>query len=154
MEILENQTALAGQVVVIGGAITGLDAADFLSKQGAHVTIIEAGKQAGSGLEWYLRKMRLKALRDAGVKILVQFQVAQVQRGFVVCKDQEGTENRIPADETVAAIGSISYNPFGKAMHDLPCRVTFIGDCRKPSGIAQALSDGLEAGQTCGSLSF
>ena len=30
VEILENQTALAGQVVVIGGTITGLDAADFL----------------------------------------------------------------------------------------------------------------------------
>ena len=97
--------------------------------------------------------MRFKDLRDAGVKILLQFQMAQVQRGFVVCKDQEGAENRIPADETVAAIGSISYNPFGKAMHDLPCRVTFIGDCRQPSGIAQALSEGLEAGQTCGLVS-
>ena len=152
MEILENQTALAGQVVVIGGAITGLDVVDFLSKQGAHVTVIEAGKQAGSGLDWYLRKMRLKALRDVGVKILLQFQVTQVQRGFVVCKDQEGTENRIPADETVAAIGSIAYNPFGKAIHDLPCRANFISDCRQPGSIAQALSDGLEAGQTYGSV--
>jgi NADPH-dependent 2,4-dienoyl-CoA reductase/sulfur reductase-like enzyme len=150
VEILMEGVALKGEVVVIGGGLVGLDVAEFLAGHGANVTILEMDKQAGMDLEWNVRKMKLKALKDKGVAILTKSRVIRVEDGRVVFINSKGSEGSLQTDAVVAALGSIPNNPFEKAIRHMGISVSCIGDCREPRGLAEAISEGFQVALNIG----
>ena len=134
-------------MVVIGGGLLGLDVAEILSTTADRVTIVEKGSRAGSILEWNLRKMRLASLSHCGVNIMLQSRLVGCERSAVLVHNPSGEEERIPADALVLAFGSAPNNPLPELAGALSCPQTFVGDCRNPAGLTEALSQGWLAGQ-------
>ena len=147
IDVLAACEPLTGQVVVIGGGLLGLDVAEILSTTADRVTIVEKGSRAGSILEWNLRKMRLASLSRCGVNIMLQSRLVGCERSAVLVHNPSGEEERIPADALVLALGSSPNNPLPKSAGILSCPQTFIGDCRNPAGLTEALSQGWLAGR-------
>ena len=145
VDVLRERMSLKGDVVIIGGGLVGLDLAEFLARPGTKVTVMEMMKHVGHELEWNVKKMKLKALREKGITILTKSTVIRIEEGSVVFRDSQGTECSIQADAVVSAVGSNPYNPFEGELRDMGFRVTCIGDCKEPRGIAEAISDGFEA---------
>ena len=146
-EILATRESLTGEVVVVGGGLIGLDVAEVLSTTADQVTIIEKGSRAGSVLEWNLRKMRLRSLRHQGVNIMLQSRLIRCERSAAIVCNPLGDEERLQADVLVLALGSVPDNPLPQLSEALSCPQTFIGDCRNPAGLAEALGQGRSAGR-------
>ncbi len=146
-EILATRESLTGEVVVVGGGLIGLDVAEVLSTTADQVTIIEKGSRAGSVLEWNLRKMRLRSLRHQGVNIMLQSRLIRCERSAAIVCNPLGDEERLQADVLVLALGSVPDNPLPQLAEALSCPQTFIGDCRNPAGLAEALGQGRLAGR-------
>ena len=146
-EVLATRESLTGEVVVVGGGIVGLDVAEVLSTTADRVTIIEKGSRAGSVLEWNLCKMRLASLRHYGVNIMLQSQLIRCERSAVIVCNPLEDEQRIQADVLVLALGSVPDNPLPQLAGALSCPQTFIGDCRNPAGLTEALDQGRTAGR-------
>ena len=64
----------------------------------------------------------------------------------MVC-NPSGDEERIQADVLVLALGSVPDNPLPQLAEALSYPQTFIGDCRNPAGLTEALSQGRSAGR-------
>lgn len=116
-----------------------------MTSHGANVTVLEMKKDAGQDLEWNVRKMKIMTLKEKGVTILTNSRVKRIEEGLIVFTDPKGTEHSLKADKVVAALGSISSNPFEETIRDMGLGVTCIGDCKKPRGHAEAVSDGFHA---------
>ena len=147
IEVLTTRESLTGDVVVVGGGLVGLDVAEVLSTTADRVTIVEKRSRAGSVLEWNLRKMRLASLRHYGVNMMLQSQLIRCERSAVMVCNPSGDEERIQADVLVLALGSVPDNPLPQLAEALSCPQTFIGDCRNPAGLTEALSQGRSAGR-------
>lgn len=145
VDVLRKRMSFKGDVVIIGGGLVGLDLAEFLARPGTKVTVMEMMKQVGRELEWNVKKMKLKALREKGITILTESKVIRIEEGSVVFRDSKDTERSIRADVVVSAVGSNPNNPFEEELRDMGLKVTCIGDCKEPRGIAEAISDGFEA---------
>lgn len=144
-EVLREGMVFKGDVVIVGGGPVGLDVAEFLVRPGTNVTILEMTKHIGQGLEWNVRKMKLKTLKKKGVTIQANSRVNRVEEGSLTYVDSEGIERSIQADTVVAAVGSGPYNPLERAVRDMGVKVTCIGDCKKPRGLAEAAAEGFQA---------
>ncbi len=146
-EILATRESLTGEVVVVGGGLIGLDVAEVLSTTADRITIIEKGSRAVSALEWNLCKMRLASLRNYGVDIMLRSQLIRCEGSAVMVCNSSGDEQRIQADVLVLALGSVPANPLPQLTGALSCPQTFIGDCRNPAGLTEALGQGRLAGR-------
>jgi len=144
-QVLREGVVLKGAVVIVGGGPVGLDVAEFLARPETNVTVLEMTKHIGEGLEWNVRKMKLKTLKKKGVTILAKSRVTRVEEGSLTFVDNEGIERSIQADAVVAAVGSEPYNPLEGAARDMGFKVTCIGDCKEPRGLAEAAAEGFQA---------
>jgi len=145
VDALREKKSFKGDVVIIGGGLVGLDLAEFLAGPETQVTVMEMMKHVGQELEWNVKKMKLKALKEKGITILTESKVIRIEEGSVLFRDSQGTERSIKADTVVSAVGSNPYNPFEGELRDMGFRVTCVGDCKEPRGIAEAVSDAFEA---------
>jgi 2,4-dienoyl-CoA reductase-like NADH-dependent reductase (Old Yellow Enzyme family)/thioredoxin reductase len=139
IDVLSKKMSPKGNVVVVGGGPVGLDVAEFAVSQGANVTIIEMKKRVGEDLEWNVRKMKIRSLKEKGVKILCQVKVVGLEKGFVNFTDKEGIEHSFQADMVIAAVGSIPHNPIDGLINRKRYRISCIGDCKEPRGLADAI---------------
>lgn len=145
MDILMQQMPLEGDVVIIGGGLVGLDTAEFLASKGAKVTIMEMNKHVGEGVEWILKKMKLRSLKKKGIDIITRALVKRIERNSVVFENNEGKERRHKADFVVAALGFKPYCPLEQELRNMGFKTVRIGDCKSPRGIAEATSEGYNA---------
>lgn len=148
VDVLREKRELPGNVAVIGGGPVGLDVAEYLADMGSKVTAIEMKKRAGGNLEWNTSKMKIAALQEKGVTLLVKSKVVRVQpQSSMVYINSEGIEYTIGADFIVLALGSEPDNNLKSKIENLKpeIKVTVIGDCKEPRGLADAISEGSEA---------
>jgi 2-enoate reductase len=141
IDVLMKRLILNGDVVVVGGGPVGLDVAEFISSYGARVKIVDMKKIAGDGLEWNTRKMKIKLLENKGCIFILNTTVLKIDGGCVKFRDQSGKEGSIHADFVVMAAGSNPFNPLEKRIWETGIPVTCIGDCKRPRGLAEAISE-------------
>jgi 2,4-dienoyl-CoA reductase-like NADH-dependent reductase (Old Yellow Enzyme family)/thioredoxin reductase len=145
VQVLREGRELPGDVAVIGGGPVGLDVADYLVSKGSKVTVIEMKKRVGGALEWNVGKMRISALKEKGVKLLVKCKVDRIGSDGVVYIDSERVEHTVKVDFVVLATGSKPYNPLEGPVRDLGIEVTVVGDGKEVRGLAEAIAEGFEA---------
>ncbi|MCD8249815.1 MAG: NAD(P)/FAD-dependent oxidoreductase [Lachnospiraceae bacterium] len=139
-DVLNGTVSLKGkEVAVIGGGVTGLETAEYLS-QDNKVTVVEMMNAVGTTLYPSVVKLLLKRLADNGGKVLTGHALNAVGDGEVMLSNSATAfDVKMKADAVVMAL---SVRPNRTLQEDLEKnfdRVILIGDAGSAGTIADAL---------------
>ena len=102
-ELLDHaRTSRCRSVVVVGGGYIGLEMAEAFIRWGADVTIVDGSSQLMSTLDADMAQRLLKPLRDLGIDVRLDTEVAGFERGKVLLPDG----GILGADLVVLGLGS------------------------------------------------
>ena len=144
VDVLGNEMKLSGEVAVIGGGSTGLEAADYIADRGGRVSVVEMLDRVGSDLDLTVRWVLLGRLRERGVRMITGARVRGITPGSVVA-DAGGREVEIGADHVVLAVGMRPNGGLAERLRGRGYDVRAAGDCVRPAGILEAVRDGHRA---------
>ncbi len=132
------------RVVVIGGAIQGCELAEFLTKRGRKVTVVEQKAMIGEGMVDALLSNLLKWFQKYGVTLIsgVKEFVEITDKGLVIIASN-GKKQIIEADTIVTALPLTPNNELLSGLKSKVKEVYAIGDCREPLLIADAIGTGV-----------
>jgi 2,4-dienoyl-CoA reductase (NADPH2) len=123
---------LGKEVIVMGGAIHGVQTARFLTARGRHVTIVEESDEIGSGLYGTGCKPRiLEWLFDQGTKFIKSVKYLRITDVGLMVVEPDGTKRLIEADNIVTALPMLPNAALFeqiKALGTVP-EICAIGDC-------------------------
>ena len=133
------------EVVIVGGALVGLELAEFLLERGLKVTVIDEDPVMGAGLA-YVRRMRiLTELREHGAQLYTSVSDIAVEVDAVVFCDAQGQSQRVSAKQVVVAKGAEPNNAMESQLRDAGMNVVAIGDCTGVSYIEGAMRGAADA---------
>lgn len=132
------------KVIIIGGGIQGCELAEFLTKRGRKVTIVEKAEFIGEGMVDALLWQLHLWFKKKGVSLItgVKEYVEITHKGLLLI-NKEGRRQVIEADTIIPALPlkpnmDLFENLKGKAPE-----VYAIGDCKEPHLIVDAIGTGL-----------
>ena len=131
---------LGKRVIIIGGAIQGCELAEFLTKRGRKVTIVEKAETLGEGMTNIMREHLLMWFEKKGVSTIagVREYVEITDRGLAVIT-KDGSRLTIEADTVVPALPLMPDTGLAERLKGKVPEVYAIGDCSKPLQIADAI---------------
>lgn len=117
-EILSGKAKVRGNVVVIGGGLVGVEAAEYLAEKGSKVTVLEMLKEFASDLGAPRKICVTENVYAAGITPVTEVKVTEIKENLVVGV-KNGEEVAYPFDYAVVALGAKSR--CGKELEDA-CR--------------------------------
>jgi 2,4-dienoyl-CoA reductase (NADPH2) len=130
------------RVVIIGGGIQGCELAEFLTKRGRHVTIVDSADALGEDMIRHLKQQLFWWFHEKGVVMMPGVQpVAITEKGLTVLT-KEGYKKTIEADSIVPAIPMKPDTTLFESLKGKVPEIYTIGDCNNPRLIADAIADG------------
>nr|WP_319488962.1 NAD(P)/FAD-dependent oxidoreductase [uncultured Caproiciproducens sp.] len=139
-QILSGEVKLNGKnIAVIGGGVTGLETAEYLSKDNK-VTVVEMMNAVGTTLYPSVLHLLMDRLNKNGAEILTGHAIKAVGAGDITLGvAASAVEITRKADIVVFALGVKSNNALLEAMENTFDRVIRIGDTEKPGNIISAM---------------
>ncbi|MCD7808542.1 MAG: FAD-dependent oxidoreductase [Erysipelotrichaceae bacterium] len=135
IDALNNPELMQGDIVIIGGGLTGVEIAYEYAKQGRNVTVLEAqDKILNVDLAAPNKNFLLAAMDVYNVNVVVNAKVISVDDENVNY-EVDGQQQSVKADTTVVSIGYNSYVPFDS----LDREMYTIGDAAKVSNLMGAI---------------
>jgi 2,4-dienoyl-CoA reductase (NADPH2) len=132
-------------VIIIGGSIQGCETAEFLTKLGRKVTVLETSDELGAGIPSFYRPRLLWWLAKKGVFLLSGVTVTEITDGGVAIITREGERKELKADTVMAVVPPNPNKALFEALQGKIPEVYRIGDAREESQyILGAVSDGAE----------
>lgn len=143
-QILTREVEPEGKTIaVIGGGVTGLETAEFLSGKNK-VIVVEMMKDVGTTLYASAKALLLKRLYESGAQIRTQTTLKAITDAGIRVADAEGETSEIPADLVVLAMGVRSERGLREELEAAFDRVELIGDAEHPGQIREALHAALD----------
>jgi 2,4-dienoyl-CoA reductase (NADPH2) len=132
------------RVVVIGGAIQGCELAEFLTKRGRKVTVVEKNQMIGDGMVDALLCYLLIWFKKKGVELIagVKEYVEITDKGLTIITN-DGQKRTVGADSIVTALPLTPNDEMLNGLRAKVPEVYVIGDCRDPLLIVDAVGTGL-----------
>jgi 2,4-dienoyl-CoA reductase (NADPH2) len=132
------------RVVVIGGAIQGCELAEFLTKRGRKVTIVEKAEFMGEGMVDALLGHLLSWFKKKGVTMIsgVKEYVEITDKGLTII-NKGGERQIIEADTVVPALPLTPNMGLVESLKGKVPKIYAIGDCKDPHLIVDAIGTGL-----------
>jgi 2,4-dienoyl-CoA reductase (NADPH2) len=132
------------RIVVIGGAIQGCELAEFLTKRGRQVTIVESKQMIGEGMVDALLSNLLKWFNRKGVTLIsgVKEFVEITDKGLTIITS-DGKKQTVEADTIATALPLTPNNELLESLKAKVPEVYAVGDCREPLLIVDAIGTGL-----------
>jgi len=106
-ELLQRKETLSGEVVIIGGGLVGLEAAEFLVKKASKITVVEMLDEIGGDIGPIRKISVLEGIYGAGISVVTGSKCLEVNETRVKV-ETKGVVSEIKADTVVVAIGSRS----------------------------------------------
>jgi 2,4-dienoyl-CoA reductase (NADPH2) len=130
-------------VIIIGGAIQGVELADFLVKRGRKVTIVETAEIIGEGLTGVNFMTLPPWLKSKGAVLIsgVKKYEEITDKGLVITT-KEGQRQLIEADSIATATSMKPNNALLQELKGKIGEVYAIGDCHNPGLIIDAIAEG------------
>ncbi len=140
--VLKNKIRLDGKIVVIGGGLVGLEAAEYLKTPENQVTVVEMLEEVGKDLG-EMRKIAVNmAIAEAGIQTMVKTKCLSIA-DHKVKVEEDGVEKQLAADTVVIAVGakSRSTQEILEACEQMgiPCHV--VGDAVKARRALNAIHE-------------
>ncbi len=135
---------LGKRVTIIGGAIQGCELAEFLTKRGRKVIIVDKSEAMGEGMVKTMKEHLFIWFEKKGVKMItgVKEYVEITDKGLTIIS-KEGKRQTIEADTIVSALPLTTNTELLKNLEGRIPEVYAIGDCKEPLLIADAIGAGL-----------
>ena len=131
---------IAGDVVIIGGGLVGLELAEYLVERRRKVTVLEPGPSFGPELAIVRRARVLHMLKAHGA--VLHRGVANIDIGAdSVSFELEGNQQSLPASQVIIAMGAEPDDRLQAELSLGKAQVHRIGDCREMSYIDGAILD-------------
>ncbi|MFH1652249.1 MAG: FAD-dependent oxidoreductase [Chloroflexota bacterium] len=135
------------RVAIIGGAIHGCEAAEFLVRRGRKVTILEESDELGAGMpDSRNRKALLSWLNKKGTVSFCGVRYREFTEQGLRITNREGQERMITADTFLVALPPRPDDSLLKAMQGKVPEVHLIGDALRTGLLLEALEDGWKTG--------
>jgi len=146
--LTEFYMPLGEKIVVMGGGIQGCQVAEFLVKRGRKVTIVDSGEQIGEGLPNILiRPYLLNWLREKGAALIAGAKYERITEKGLVIVTREGERQTLEADAILVSLPLGPNTAMEKSFEGAAPEVYYIGDCREPHMIIDAIADGSHVGR-------
>ncbi|HQA07086.1 MAG TPA: FAD-dependent oxidoreductase [Syntrophomonadaceae bacterium] len=141
-QVVEGKTA-----VVVGGGLTGCEAADYLATNGKQVILLEQQGQLAPSMEKKNRRDLLNRLRAAGVVIKLDTKVTDIDNGRMQLVDSQGMVETFDTDIIVFAMGYKPNCGLYEQLRRIHPRVYIAGDAGHVGDIRTAVLQGLKVAQ-------
>ncbi len=130
------------KVIVIGGAIQGCELAEFLTKRGRKVTIVDNGEINGQGMIHHLQQQLFVWFEKKGVVLKPGVKYVEINNDGLVVVDKNGQTQTIIADTIIPALPLSANSSLLENLKGVVSEVYAVGDCRQPQLIVDAIADG------------
>ena len=134
---------LGKRVVIIGGGLHGCELAEFLTKRGRKVTIVESSDVLGEGMPVVLLVHLMAWFQKKGVAAVTGVKQVEIMAKGVMITDRDGRKSIIEADTVVPAVPLSASMGLFKSLEGKVPEVYAIGDCKEPLLIVDAIGSGL-----------
>ena len=144
-DVLSGKSKAEGGVVVVGGGITGLEAAEFLSDRGNRVTVVEMREGVGRDFGSFRMVCVSECLKCERIRILDRTKCVEIGEGFITA-EKDGEKLKIECDSVVIATGSVpsDYSAIKEYCEKNAIPYYIIGDAKKPRHAVEAIAEGAE----------
>ncbi len=146
VEFFARRPVFHGRVLVLGGGMIGMEAAETIAEDGAEVLVVELLEEIARDMEPITRKMMLARIARLPVEVRARTRLVRVDETGVLLEDAEGREEHLPPfDAIVVAVGTRPRAELAAelAHRGIPHRV--IGDAARPARVLEATRAALEA---------
>ena len=146
-QVLTRQVTLSGKkIAVIGGGLTGLETAAYLSEQNNEVTVIEMAAEVGTAMYRSVTAAVVREITDNGGHILTGNLFKGVGDGTVIVNElATGFDVEYDFDAVVIAMGVRPDTELIEAFEAAFDKVSVAGDTTHPGNIADATHSGYDA---------
>lgn len=132
--VLAGTAEVYGKVAVIGGGMVGCETAELLADAGCEVSVVEMMESIAADEGPTIKPTLFEHFEARGVKQYVQHKVLEITPTELVCECADGSEERLPIDYAVMAIGAKRVAFDTKPLDDAGVAWTFVGDCSEEGG--------------------
>jgi 2,4-dienoyl-CoA reductase-like NADH-dependent reductase (Old Yellow Enzyme family)/thioredoxin reductase len=142
-DVLKGKLDLAGNIVVIGGGLVGVETADHIAVHNQKAVIVEMLPEIAADMEGGAQHFVLESLKNNGVEIHVNSKVLEIKDDGVVVESANGTQT-IPANQVVLAIGSKPNGTLAEAVQD-QYPTDILGDANTVGKALEGMTNAYEA---------
>jgi 2,4-dienoyl-CoA reductase (NADPH2) len=137
------------RVVVIGSGLHGCELAEFLTKRGRAVTIVDTAETPGTGMVDVMMAYLFRWFREKGVSVItgVRELVEITDEGLTVIT-REGERLTIAADTVIPALPLTPDTGLYEGLKGKVAEVYAVGDCQEPLLIADAIGTASRVSRT------
>ena len=139
-DLPDREERFGRRVVIIGGGLAGCETAVHLANTGRDVTVVEMGDTLCHDANSRHRPLLLREL-EKSVTCLTGARALEVTGDGVICSTSSGAE-LILADTVILAAGRRANRETVAALSECAPYVEAIGDCVKPTNVANAVFRG------------
>ena len=125
---------------MVGGGLSGSDAALELAREGHDVTVVEMLDEIARDMLLVNRITLLRDLDEAGVRLLTGTRVQQITDDGVLVEGPDGPAT-LPADTVVIALGSRPRTDLLTELRAAGLPVEAVGDCVEPAKVGEAVNN-------------
>ena len=144
-DILLNPEQAGENVLVIGGGLIGIEAAEVLGENGKTITVVEMLPEIARDMEMITRKLTMKRLATLPVKILTETRVQAYENGMASISTPEGDQKIGPFDTVVLAVGTKPVDNLSESLKVEGIEVIVVGDAREVNQIMGAVASAWDA---------
>jgi 2-enoate reductase len=142
IDLLLGTEEVGDRVIIAGGGVIGCEVGIYLAQKGKKVTIIEMMAQLiPEEINLANKMMLVKMVNDSGITVITGARLEEITEESVVA-NVNGTEEEIPGDSVVLALGLKPRSELKESLTDAPFEVFAIGDSVKPGRIINAIWEG------------
>lgn len=144
-QVLKNEVELKGKkIAVIGGGLTGLETAEYLSDFDNEVSVIEMAPAVGTAMYRSVTDAVVGHITKNGGHIMTGTMFKAVGDGFVTLNSlATGYDTDAPFDACVIAMGVKPNDAIVAEFEAAFDKVAVVGDTVEPGNIADATHSGL-----------
>ncbi len=125
-------------VVVLGGGLTGCEAAVHMAMEGKKVSLVEMFDTLAKDCNIRNRPILLQNV-EKSADVYLNHKAVEIESDGIVCIDSNGDTIKILADTVILAVGQRANSDLADSFLDTAPFVAKIGDCIRPSNIMQAV---------------
>jgi 2,4-dienoyl-CoA reductase-like NADH-dependent reductase (Old Yellow Enzyme family)/thioredoxin reductase len=143
---LEGKRLAGKRVLVLGGGMVGIEAAETLAQDGHEVTIVEMLPELANNMEMVSRNLALKRINEnRSIKVLLNATITSFDDGGVVVKNDNG-EQRLPPFDWVLIAAGLKPKPLPEGFREIVKDIRVIGDANAVRDVESAAREGYETG--------